>query len=348
MWLSTLCAYYASFDVQDMMELGKLHNVGKDYLVNEDRSHFSAWAITSSPLILGVNLSWAVMNDIWPVISNREVIKVNQAWAGSAGKRLHYSQDYQVWAKPTDKNGSHAVMFLSNSTEPIDIELELKEISVQVANAAANKLLSVRDLWARKLLPASAVLSGTTLRVKAVPSHDSRMLLLGATGAVPAGLSVTAVSPNRIPLGGGELTVTGTGFGAAGGTGWCRLESTGAVGPLSHSIPSWGYKGPSISVIPASVKSDTELVCLSPAMIVPGRAALTVTIGSATGPSSPAPCVWSKACPDDVAGVIEYFSLVDAVIGRRPYIAEAQVRYASFAPFIYKNDHFTKTGSGQT
>ena len=153
------------------------------------------------------------------------------------------------------------------------------------------------------------------------------LLFIVAGGREPEGLSVTvtAVSPVRFPLSGGQpLVVTGTGFGAEGGTAWCNFESIGAVGPLSHSIPRSGYKGPSIDVVPARVKSETELTCNSPTVIVPGRAALTVTLGNVSGPSSPEPCIYGKLCPPDVPGVVEYFSLVDVVIGRRPYIAEGQ------------------------
>jgi hypothetical protein len=137
---------------------------------------------------------------------------------------------------------------------------------------------------------------------------------------------VTSVSPHELPVGGGQqLTVVGTGFGAAGG-GWCRLETVGAVGPISHSIPSWGYKGPSIEVFRAVVHSPTELTCTPPAVIVPGRVVLTVTIGAATGPTSPASCTYaSKSCPPGAPDVLEYISLVDVVIGRRPYASgEAQ------------------------
>ena len=53
----------------------------------EDRSHFSAWAITSSPLVLSADLAnRTTLERMWVVISNAEVIAVNQAWAGEAGR----------------------------------------------------------------------------------------------------------------------------------------------------------------------------------------------------------------------------------------------------------------------
>merc|ERR1719262_1932585 len=53
----------------------------------EDRSHFGAWVITSSPLILGYDLNDEATTDkIWEIISNKEAIAINQAWAGHPGR----------------------------------------------------------------------------------------------------------------------------------------------------------------------------------------------------------------------------------------------------------------------
>tara|TARA_B110000208_G_scaffold152450_1_gene184305 strand:- start:42 stop:1874 length:1833 start_codon:yes stop_codon:yes gene_type:complete len=57
----------------------------------EDRSQFAMWAIVSSPLILSFDMTSPhreVMDRVWPIISNVEVIAVNQAWHGSPGQLL--------------------------------------------------------------------------------------------------------------------------------------------------------------------------------------------------------------------------------------------------------------------
>jgi alpha-galactosidase len=92
----------------DMLEVGKLKTSA------EDRSHFSMWSIVSSPLILGFDMSNSeTMSRVWPIITNREVIAVNQAWAGSAGQLIYKKIGSQVWSKPLG-NGSYAVLLLSN------------------------------------------------------------------------------------------------------------------------------------------------------------------------------------------------------------------------------------------
>jgi hypothetical protein len=62
-----------------MLEVGRM----KDHA--EDRSHFGAWVITSSPLILGLDLTnKKVVDSVWDIISNEEVRDVIKA-----GGRMH-------------------------------------------------------------------------------------------------------------------------------------------------------------------------------------------------------------------------------------------------------------------
>ena len=43
--------------------------------LTEARTHFAAWAIVSSPLILGLDMTnKTAMDEVWPIISNRESI----------------------------------------------------------------------------------------------------------------------------------------------------------------------------------------------------------------------------------------------------------------------------------
>ena len=80
--------------------------------VIESRTHFGAWCITSSPLILSFDLTnIALLKDVWSIIANKQALAVNQAWDGDAG-RLLYSWDpvdeitkdlpYYVWVLPCD------------------------------------------------------------------------------------------------------------------------------------------------------------------------------------------------------------------------------------------------------
>jgi hypothetical protein len=51
----------------------------------ESRSHFAAWALVSAPLVLGFDLTDDVrMKAAWPVISNEDVIEIDQTWVQDA------------------------------------------------------------------------------------------------------------------------------------------------------------------------------------------------------------------------------------------------------------------------
>jgi hypothetical protein len=51
----------------------------------ESQTHFGIWAIISSPLILGFDLTdEVVMKSVWHVVANTEVLAISHAWVASA------------------------------------------------------------------------------------------------------------------------------------------------------------------------------------------------------------------------------------------------------------------------
>jgi hypothetical protein len=72
----------------DMLEVGVSQmpaRGGLEFLSPaETRSHFAAWCIVSSPLILSHDLTNdTTMNAVWAIISNREALAVNAAYVVS-------------------------------------------------------------------------------------------------------------------------------------------------------------------------------------------------------------------------------------------------------------------------
>ena len=77
-----------------MLEVGNLATPA------EDRAHFGAWAVVSSPLILGFDMTNAsTMARVWPTISNQDALRVNQQWAGHPGRLV------RAWSPPTPPAG---------------------------------------------------------------------------------------------------------------------------------------------------------------------------------------------------------------------------------------------------
>jgi hypothetical protein len=80
----------------------------------EDRSHFHAWAVVSSPLVLGYDLrNTSITERIWPIISNRRVVQINQRWAGHPGRLV---KAWDVVPQPPAPPGSGYIVAGSCST----------------------------------------------------------------------------------------------------------------------------------------------------------------------------------------------------------------------------------------
>ena len=57
----------------DMMQVGQLATF------EEDRGHFGAWCVVSSPLTLGYDVTDDNITDkVWPIIGNMHAIAINQ------------------------------------------------------------------------------------------------------------------------------------------------------------------------------------------------------------------------------------------------------------------------------
>ena len=69
----------------DMLEVGRVAEPAPGAFFVWNRAHFGAWCITSSPLILGMELTDAKLEPVLDIIGNLEAIAVNQAWDGHPG-----------------------------------------------------------------------------------------------------------------------------------------------------------------------------------------------------------------------------------------------------------------------
>lgn len=154
----------------DMLE------VGNGMLVNEDRAHFAMWAMIAAPLIAGNDLR-SMSKETIGILTNREVIAVNQDSLGVQGFQYSVKDKLETWFKPL-KDGSWAVCFLNRNDSAQEVNFDWTKEVVQDSlskrdldsRAGGYKL---RNLWTKKEL-------GTTKRpLKAmVPSHDVLMLRL--------------------------------------------------------------------------------------------------------------------------------------------------------------------------
>ncbi len=122
----------------DMLEVGNGGMTTEEY-----RAHFALWSILAAPLIAGNDLR-DMKPEIHDILTNKEVIAVNQDPLGSEGRRVVKDGDLEVWARQM-QDGSRAVVLLNRAV----IE---KEISFSWENLGYPSHLNakVRDLWQAK------------------------------------------------------------------------------------------------------------------------------------------------------------------------------------------------------
>jgi alpha-galactosidase len=155
-WPDGGCCSYGMLDIVDMQDglesfAGPGHWNDPDMLevgnggmtTSEYRAHFSLWSILAAPLIAGNDLR-DMSPEIHDILTNREVIAVNQDSLGVQGHRVRRDGDSNVWAKPL-RDGSRAVVLLNRGKAAQQISVAWEELGYPEHLGAA-----VRDLWLRK------------------------------------------------------------------------------------------------------------------------------------------------------------------------------------------------------
>ena len=142
----------------DMLEIG---NGGMN--VDEYKTHMSLWSILAAPLLAGNDLR-SMTPDILEILTNREVIAINQDKDGKQGRRVTKSGDQEVWVRPLS-GGAHAIGIFNRGGTPTKYTLKWAEVGLKSAPTHA------RDLWAHS----DVKLDGPEYSVT-VPAHGVVML----------------------------------------------------------------------------------------------------------------------------------------------------------------------------
>jgi len=133
-------AAYASpghYNDMDMLE------VGRGMTAEEDKSHFSMWCILSSTLVLGNDMS-KMTEETKAILTNPEVIEINQDASGLQAHLLSEKDSLQIWAKHLNGRQSKefAVALFNQSRTTATVSVNWKDLNI-IGSA------KVRDLWAR-------------------------------------------------------------------------------------------------------------------------------------------------------------------------------------------------------
>ena len=122
----------------DMLEVG---NGGMN--LTEYRAHFSMWWLLAAPLMAGNDIR-SMSADIHDILTNKEVIAIDQDPLGREGHRVKRADGLEVWAKQL-ADGGRAVALLNRTGAEANITVSWTDIGYPVHVPA-----KVRDLWAKK------------------------------------------------------------------------------------------------------------------------------------------------------------------------------------------------------
>jgi alpha-galactosidase len=120
----------------DMLEVGNGGMTQDEY-----RTHMALWSILAAPLLAGNDLSKMTPETI-ALLTNRDVIAVDQDKAGKQGERVWAEGVIEIWAKPL-ADGSKAVGIFNRGPKEATTHLDL-------ATLGFSKGAKARDLWQGK------------------------------------------------------------------------------------------------------------------------------------------------------------------------------------------------------
>lgn len=124
-------------------------HVGNGFSPEENRTHFSMWCMMAAPLIAGNNLK-KMDTSVLAILTNREVIAIDQDKLGKQGRRYSQIGQYEIWVKPLS-GGELAVCFLNRGETVCKIDFNFSHHYFDFVGVDINRgEYKVRDLWQHK------------------------------------------------------------------------------------------------------------------------------------------------------------------------------------------------------
>ncbi|MDR1974924.1 MAG: glycoside hydrolase family 27 protein [Bacteroidales bacterium] len=133
----------------DMMEVGN-----GTLTFHENQSHFALWAMLNSPLVLGNDLR-TMSSDVLGIITNKDIIALNQDTLGLQGFKYTTLGTIEIWAKPLS-NGAWAFCFLNHSENLAELNFDWNNVTIKdelfgyevIFNK--NNVFKIKDLFVGK------------------------------------------------------------------------------------------------------------------------------------------------------------------------------------------------------
>jgi len=120
----------------DMLEIGNGHMTDTEY-----RTHMSLWSLLAAPLLAGNDLR-DVKPEILEILTNKEVIAIDQDKLGKQATRVSKNGDVEVWSRPLADGGT-AVGLFNRGGDMAKVPAKWSDVGVKGSH-------KIRDLWAHK------------------------------------------------------------------------------------------------------------------------------------------------------------------------------------------------------
>jgi alpha-galactosidase len=123
------------------------------------------WAMLAAPLLAGNDLR-SMSPEILAILTNEEVIAVDQDKDGKQGKQVWKSGEQEIWTRPLS-GGAQAVALFNRAAEPA-------KVTVRWADLGINGRARLRDLWLHQNIEWPGPEYSAT-----IPGHGAIMLRVG-------------------------------------------------------------------------------------------------------------------------------------------------------------------------
>ena len=126
----------------EMLEIGNGGMTKDEYI-----THFSMWCMLATPLMAGNDLR-KMDAETKEILTNKEVISVNQDKLGQQARRFMDMGEKEIWAKPL-ANGELAVCFLNRTETTWHLNYNWHKQTIYFADQVNihKKEYMIRDLW---------------------------------------------------------------------------------------------------------------------------------------------------------------------------------------------------------
>ena len=122
------------YNDMDMLQVGR----GMTY--DEDKTHFSMWCMMNSPLLAGNDLRDMTRETI-EILTNKEIIALNQDKGFRQATRLLREGDIVIWVKPLGKTGKQKAIAIMNRGE------KTGQTALTPEKIGVSSTSKLRDLW---------------------------------------------------------------------------------------------------------------------------------------------------------------------------------------------------------